>query len=1161
MATDGLRTATTVPDVALHDIMEDLAYLRADVENGTTTPHLHQVISEYIQADTAQNAFLSAIITPQQRMPFALRAPVDFALGQRRDAVRNDLIQKLRVFHQALGGTHTLAEKIESLRYAGSAELPQEAQQIVSGLQRNVIASAHLAFQQMQQQLKSGLWGSLKPKEERFAQFFGWAESDLSWALTQFDAGDTAAALQLYNDVMTAQRDAIAEFSWASSINFHLKFVTGIGTLFGAGVVAAYTGGLTLSTLTGSAAVTETTGIGAFTASLLVGGTTFTATDKFLNHLILNIPAFKSHDPLENALAFTGDSLKAAAMMGYLRGFGEVAAFPTYSGVAAPMVNLGGRVGTDFLGMTSFTTMADGPSQAFAPEGMAQTLATILGLRTGHGLIAMERQWVTTGDIHTPPNIEPVPQTPAINPPAPTIVVTAPHAVIELPDNIRLQQQSALHAERHSVTLQRKAAAELISDTLPDNARILILDLSGSAGIDLSTVPDVQLVRDLQSLQFGGKIATGGNMFRHIMGFKPDDERVTVWNLAQDPHRTAIPRPDFWLATGGPAMPSELDPGNETSNTIWLRRAVTVMQELQTMRTPGFAACLGHQLWSYSQGARVGKLQPQREYGTVTIQATDIGRQLGLFKDVWDVEGGLAISASHSESVLTPPRVDGMEIIAGNGYSSFQGAAYPLRPGQTIAEAEAEGNLVVTLQNHPEVLAHYLHAMRFARGEKMRAEGLSPETMVFQNTPEARNLWLNVITMVADLAGKRAHHLSATSFFFDVEPKEPQLARKLLQPNAQLTVDDFDAKLEHLHPWAMDQLSKLGALQEKPDAVAFETLSLLARQQVLTGSEVQHVAETMRDLVLNGTALVRHLAMNTYVEMVDGGYMTAEQACAGVMEMVAQLPQLCEHDQITLLLGISRIIPWLDPIHATLEHDLAPLAQQITIEGNSTRQPNIIAMQILDELRERQDTQLRVHVPLRSTPYTSDLRHLTHLEKIICITDREIQIGESEAVIATSAAAAYRKITQFAQERAQILGYGDDTVRAEIDGLYLRRVSSLSGLRPYNLRGTARNFFDLADRDFLQVEFMANVAYWHREVLHPQSFTINLPMPARQAVMMRELHHIAEDFAKMKELIPTIRPQMLEIIAELQRWANGPAGFTRIMARETLPELQRVFGP
>jgi signal transduction histidine kinase len=362
---------TSIGDVALHHIAQDLAYL-GQPHAATDAPPPH------VAYDLARkNPFVAAVTSVY--LPPSLRAPVNLTLGVAHDAVRRDLVQKLMLLHHTLGGTAELETRIQALSTQASDTLATHAHDIVSQLQRNVLVRTLQGFSAMHQQARAGLWSRSDATDASFAQDFSNAEHDLTEALAQFDAGDSAAAFQTYARVMETQRDLIQKFSRAADHDYYLKFSTGIGILFSAGLAAGATGGATLYAATGSAAVTGTTGIGAFTASLLVGGATFAATETFLNHRILQIPT-------GDAATMVEKSLKAAAMIGYLRAFGQVIQMPTYTGTAASAINFGGRFGVEYTGMTSFSFITEG-SHALAPESMLHGLATLAGLKVGHGAL------------------------------------------------------------------------------------------------------------------------------------------------------------------------------------------------------------------------------------------------------------------------------------------------------------------------------------------------------------------------------------------------------------------------------------------------------------------------------------------------------------------------------------------------------------------------------------------------------------------------------------------------------------------------------------------------------------------------------------------------------------------------------------------------------
>jgi GMP synthase-like glutamine amidotransferase len=341
----------------------------------------------------------------------------------------------------------------------------------------------------------------------------------------------------------------------------------------------------------------------------------------------------------------------------------------------------------------------------------------------------------------------------------------APFKIERIPRKIRAQQLEQFDVEAKSLEAHVAEAKRIARQVLTRDSHILIMDLSGG-GFDPAKVEDDDLVRLIQERQFGGGKITHGEILRHMLGFDPNDTRVTIWDVVHDPDRSNLPYPeafDAWTTTGGPAMPSELHPGNETENTHWLRRGVAAINELKRARVPGVAVCLGSQLTEHEAGADVGPVtppwrkKPQREFGTVQMQGTPVGRRLQLLYGFWNDEGTVDISASHSEGVRKPSARPNVEVIAFNAYSPHQGFAHPLREGQSVEEADAEDELIVSLQNHPEVLALYLEMLRYLRGEKMQAEGLKPKKMLYRDTPKARKMWHNFI----ELAGRRTRKRSS----------------------------------------------------------------------------------------------------------------------------------------------------------------------------------------------------------------------------------------------------------------------------------------------------------------------------------------------------------------------------------------------------------------
>jgi len=318
-----------------------------------------------------------------------------------------------------------------------------------------------------------------------------------------------------------------------------------------------------------------------------------------------------------------------------------------------------------------------------------------------------------------------------------------------------MRQEAAFAEERESVERHLRDAQQFVREELQRRAHILVFDLGGET--NLAEVQDDQLQREVEELQFGGTHATHGEALRHMLGFEPGDSQVTIWEAFKNQELPNMPYPDVFLTTGGPAMPSELDPGNETENTAWLRKVVDVMAELKKNQVPGIAICLGHQLWNYMEGAQVGVTGGGvREYGTPEVYATGAGKDLQVLQGFWDDDDKVIVTAAHSEGVLAMPenRQD-LQVIAWNKYMDVHGVASPTRVGQTVEEADQDDELVLTLQHHPEILARMLEVMRRLRGANMEAEGLDTKNMLFQNTPKARNVWLRFLELIQRRIEKR----------------------------------------------------------------------------------------------------------------------------------------------------------------------------------------------------------------------------------------------------------------------------------------------------------------------------------------------------------------------------------------------------------------------
>src|SRR3989338_171111 len=318
-------------------------------------------------------------------------------------------------------------------------------------------------------------------------------------------------------------------------------------------------------------------------------------------------------------------------------------------------------------------------------------------------------------------------------------------------------QKAEFAKEAQAIERLREETKRFIRDQLTQDARILVFDLAGVQSPE--QVGDEDLARQAREFQFGGvERATYGESIRQFLGFEERDPRVTIWEAAANQRidRRSLPYPDIWVTSGGEEMRWELGRGKETGNTEWLRRVVGVMKELRKARVPGLAICLGHQLWQYMEGAKVGPVGGgRREFGTPELYPAGIGEELQLLQGFWDERKATPMAASHSEGVRLPSKKEGVRAIAWNDYMKHQGFAHPLRKGQDVREADIEDELVVSLQNHPDVATHWAQVIKLVRGEAMMMEGLDPASILLKATPEAKKIWLNLLELTARRLKKR----------------------------------------------------------------------------------------------------------------------------------------------------------------------------------------------------------------------------------------------------------------------------------------------------------------------------------------------------------------------------------------------------------------------
>lgn len=328
-----------------------------------------------------------------------------------------------------------------------------------------------------------------------------------------------------------------------------------------------------------------------------------------------------------------------------------------------------------------------------------------------------------------------------------------------IPSNVWDRQLAHFSDEALSLQAHHVQARERL-EVLPPETRILVMDLGGDLAFDEAQVQDPLLLNLVRTHQFGGGAFTYGNALRTMMGFGLDDPRVVVWNAFADPSRRFdLGEFDFVLGSGGGAMPSEL--GTDSVNAPMLAAAKEVIESVPTADVPALLICLSHQLWHVAHGVEVTRVRDQREFGTHRqFVWPREAHALRLFKGViGENTTSVPMNCSHSYSARRLPDYRGAIPLFGNGYCALQGAAFPSRSGEDFLWADRMLRLVITLQNHPDLLSLYLHLLRLVRWDGMAREGLDPSQMVFANTPEVRGVFLNILDIAGEHARRRLSRL------------------------------------------------------------------------------------------------------------------------------------------------------------------------------------------------------------------------------------------------------------------------------------------------------------------------------------------------------------------------------------------------------------------
>lgn len=185
------------------------------------------------------------------------------------------------------------------------------------------------------------------------------------------------------------------------------------------------------------------------------------------------------------------------------------------------------------------------------------------------------------------------------------------------------------------------------------------------------------------------------------MGVGP--ERVQIAHVYQD---APLPEPGGFagvVATGSSAMVSHREP--------WSERAAAWLAGAALAGTPVLGICYGHQLLAHGLGGRVARNPRGREIGTIEVRLNGAARGDALFGELPET---IRMQSTHVEAVLELPA-------GARGLASSDAD-----PNQAFAVGERAWGV----QFHPEFDAATSRAYIAARRDKMRAEGLDPDTLL-----------------------------------------------------------------------------------------------------------------------------------------------------------------------------------------------------------------------------------------------------------------------------------------------------------------------------------------------------------------------------------------------------------------------------------------------
>jgi GMP synthase-like glutamine amidotransferase len=268
----------------------------------------------------------------------------------------------------------------------------------------------------------------------------------------------------------------------------------------------------------------------------------------------------------------------------------------------------------------------------------------------------------------------------------------------------QIEQQTKWHYQE--IKIHQQITRKCIKVFSKKKLKVLIIDLA-QGGYN-SGLTSSDLNQSFIDTLFGGK-KEFSSLWVNILGFNQLNSinlTYDIWLADRESFNFEISNYNFWICTGGPAMPSELD-NNTNPNFVWLSKVAQILSLLQKNNIPGLAICLGHQLFAYNNNSKIGKIESLPEFGSVKHFSPNS-------KKVYE------FCATHFESVLTKPK--GSKVLLQNQYNNFQCLEYKLE----------NNNKIITIQNHLEIPSYYLELLRMIRSK------INPELKSFMFSKRLR---------------------------------------------------------------------------------------------------------------------------------------------------------------------------------------------------------------------------------------------------------------------------------------------------------------------------------------------------------------------------------------------------------------------------------------